>query len=140
MLIRKFTSTHLQIISFCIIMLISQACATSPEEKIKKIAESYQNKCPQSVDEYTVMQNVEALLPEKTLLFSYRIKATIGEDIKKEFQKKVENEVKPILISKVKNVDEYDFYIKNDVKFEHIYIDIQGDTVANVKITPLDYK
>ena len=133
----KFTSSNLQVLSlFFLFLLILQACATSPEEKIKAIAESTQKACPLNIDEHTVMQKAEALLPEKTLKFTYTLKGTFGEDIKKEMSVAM----KPILIERLQQANEYTFYLENEVNFEHLYLDTQGNTVMQITLTPLDYK
>lgn len=134
---QKFVSSNLQVLSlFVLLLLLLQACATTPEEKIKAIAENTQKACPLNIDEYTIMQKAEALLPQKTLKFTYSLQGTFGEDIKKE----ITVAMKPVLVERLKQANEYAFYLENEVSFEHLYLDTQGDSVMHITLAPLDYK
>lgn len=115
-------------------ILLFHACAASPEERLKNIAEETLKACPLMIDEYTVMQKAEAL-PGRTLKFTYGLKGTFGESIKQEMN----NAMKPVLIEKLKHQPEQEFYQENDVRFEHLFLDDQGRTVMHIIIEPADY-
>ena len=48
--------------------------------------------------------------------------------------------MKPVLVERLKQANEYAFYLENEVNFEHLYLDTQGASVMHITLAPLDYK
>ena len=133
---KKMMSNPILYLLFLSSLFLFQGCSTSPQERLEQIAEETRKACPVIIDEYTVMQNAEAL-PGLTLKFTYSLKGTFGEGIKQE----ITDAMKPVLLEKLRQRDEdLEFYRDNDVRFEHLFQDSQGLTVAHVVIQPADYK
>lgn len=131
----NFVLKSTRFLFFPLILFLLYACAATPEETLKRIAEETQKTCPLIIDEYTVMKKAE-VLPDRTLKFTYDVKGTFNESMKKEMS----NAMKPVLIEKLKQRSELEFYLVNNVRFEHLFLDTQSNTVMHIKIEPFDYK
>lgn len=130
---------HLQVGLFFLLILtfsfLFTSCASSPEKVLERIAQETNQSCPVFIDEYTTMTNAE-VYPNRTLIFKYSVKGNFTEEAKQELTEAM----KPILISRLKERKELEFYLVNNVRFEHIFLDAQNRPVAHVKIEALDYK
>lgn len=126
---------HSYLFVFLTLSIVLSGCSSTTEETLKRIAEDTSKRCPQVVDEYTTMTNCE-VLPNRTLKFTYVIQGVYDNANKAGMT----DAMKQILIRKLQERKEFEFYSINNVRFEHLYLDGQGNTVMDVDVEALDYK
>lgn len=111
------------------------SCGTTPESKLKAIAENAQKTCPQVLDEHTSMTSVEFVSP-RTLKYTYLTKTEFSEEEKIMMEAGMKN----VLLDVLKKQPELSFYQENEVSFEHRFQDKDKQAIVLVNISPSDYR
>lgn len=117
------------------LILYITSCANKPEETLKQLAEEVQRTSPRIIDEYTTMTGCE-VLENRTLRFTYVVKG-VSNNVQKQ---DMEAAMKIVLLDRLKQRKELEFYQVNNVRFEHLFMNEQGKNVMHVNIEALDYK
>lgn len=122
------------ILLFC--MLATNSCSGNPEKTLRKIANDTKNVLPQIIDEYTTMIDCEAI-SGGTLKFTYAVK---GMNFLPSQRMEIEQKMKEVLIDRLKGRKEFEFYLENNVRFEHVFRDENKKEMLHINIEALDYK
>lgn len=117
------------------VLTLFSGCGSTPEDTLTKIVDETKKSSPQVIDEYTTLRDCE-LLPDRTLKFYYVVKGvyTAGQRVQ------MEQAMKMVLLQRLKERKEIEFYLVNNVRFEHVFTDTNNQTVMHVQIEALDYK
>lgn len=125
-------------ISFFLVILLTlfSSCSTGTVDKLQKIADETNKTLPKVIDEYTFMESCQ-LKPDTTLIYSYEVKSTLIFSPKE--LSLYEQQIKNQLIDNIKKDPAYNFFKENNVNFEHVYLNSNGISLANIKLNPDDY-
>lgn len=132
---RKLTNYKFIALVFILSAIYLTSCGTTPEAKLKAIAENAQKTCPQVLDEHTSMISVEFVSP-RTLKYTYLTKTNFSEEEKIMMEAGMKN----VLLDVLKKQPELAFYQENEVSFEHRFQDKDKQVVVLVNISPSDYQ
>ncbi len=129
---------HLLLNSFLflsVILFVQCSGDAQLQKALKGMAEAITKDCPIVYDQYTQLDNCEAL-PNKVLRYNYTVDFD-KLDITKE---ELEARMKPYLLSGVKVASDMKVLRDNDVSFEYSYKGKDGKLICEFRITPDDYK
>ena len=124
------------IISPLLALCFHTSCSGDPQGTLERIADETKMSLPQIIDEYTTMVDCESM-PEKTLKLTY---ATKNVQYNSAQRVNMEKAMKGILIQRLKERKELEFYLVNNVRFEHVFLGADRKEIMHVNIEPLDYK
>lgn len=111
-------------------------CSGNPEKTLEKIAADTSMSLPQIIDEYTTLTSCESM-PGRTLKLTYLVKNVSYNPTQ---QRDMEKAMKEVLMKKLKERKEIEFYLVNNVRFEHVFLDAVNREIMNINIEALDYK
>lgn len=131
----KLTNYKLLVLMLVLSATFLISCGTTPESKLKAIAENAQKTCPQVLDEHTSMISVEFVSP-RTLKYTYLTKTNFSEEEKIMMEAGMKN----VLLDVLKKQPELSFYQEDGVSFEHRFQDKDKQAIVLVNISPADYQ
>lgn len=140
---QKYNTRRKQYYTLCFLVILplfalcfQTSCSGNPQSTLEKIADETKMSLPQIIDEYTTMIDCESM-PEKTLKLTY---ATKNVQYNPTQRVAMEEAMKEILIQRLKGRKELEFYLVNNVRFEHVFLNADRKEIMHVDIEPLDYK
>ncbi|WP_026713804.1 zinc ribbon domain-containing protein [Flavobacterium daejeonense] len=124
-------------VSFIVMFFITKSFfEPSIDIQLSKIANEMNKTCPMNIDQFTILNNVEAL-PDNTLQYNYTINNITKEEVKLDTVKKY---LFPSILQNVKTSPEMKSFRDNQVTLNYRYSDKNGLYITTYIVTPEMYE